>query len=210
MSEIIDISIRSIAISGVAVLLASLWSLPIAFFISSKRRFHIVISITESLSGIPTVLIGLLFYLLLSKSGPLGLLNLLYTPQAIIIGQSILITPLIIATSYGALKTSFESIGELAISLGATDRQVMFTIFRESLNRIVASMMIAFSRALGELGIAIMVGGNISGETRVFSTTIALSVSIGDFSRAMYLGLVLLIIETILIIFIRILKGLEK
>ncbi|AFL66070.1 ABC transporter permease [Desulfurococcus amylolyticus] len=210
MSEVIDISIRSITISGLATLLSLSWSLPIAYLAVVKQRLRIIIPIAESLSGFPTVLIGLLLYMLLSRSGPLGFLHLLYTPSAIIIGQSILVTPLIIAIVYGHLKKIYEEIGELLLTLGARGRDIMLSMLTEASNRILASSMIAFSRALGELGVALMLGGNIAGETRVFSTAIALSVNIGEFENALNLGLILFIIETMLITAIRILQGLER
>jgi len=169
-----------------------------------------VIPVMESLSGIPTVLIGLLLYILLSRSGPLGFLNLLYTPTAIIIGESILVTPLIVATAFRSLKPVYESVGELAESLGATRIQAMLLVFRESWSGIVASVVMAFSRALGELGVAWMVGGNIRWQTRVFATAIALQVAMGEFEEAIWLGAILLAIEVPLIVAIRVLQGLEK
>jgi len=208
--EVVEISVRSILISGSATLLASLFGLPLAYLAVVKAKVRSFVPIAESLSGVPTVLIGLLLYMLLSRDGPLGFLNMLYTPQAIIVGQAVLVVPLIIATSFGALRTSYESVGELAITLGATDLQVMLTVLKESLNRVLASLMIAFSRALGELGIALMVGGNIRGETRVFSTSIALSVAVGEFNEAVKLGLILLAVETSLIVCVRMLQGLER
>ncbi len=210
MDEVIDIAIRSILISGTATILSSLWSFPTTYLAIIKPRLRFIIPFMESLSGIPTVLIGLLLYLLLSRSGPLGFLNLLYTPHAIVIGQAILVTPLIIATSFEPLKTAYEYYGELVLSLGASRKQAMFTIFRESSNMILASIAIAFSRALGELGIALMVGGNIQWETRVFSTAIALYVSMGYFDYAIRLGIILLSIEIILITVIKLLKDMKK
>jgi len=210
VDEIVDIAIRSILVSGTATILSSLWSLPLAYIAVIRLRLRVLIPIMESLSGIPTVLIGLLLYLLLSRSGPLGFLNLLYTPYAIIIGQSILVTPLIIATSFGALKNAYEYYGELALSLGARKSQVLSTIFRESFNMVMASIMIAFSRALGELGVALLVGGNIRWETRVFSTAISLYVEMGNFDYALKLGAILLAIEILLIVAIRLLRGMER
>jgi len=210
LNEIIDIAIRSIAISGTATLLATLWSLPITYIAVIIPRSRIIIPVMESLSGIPTVLIGLLLYLLFSKSGPLAFLNILYTPQAIVIGQAILVTPLIIATSFGALKNAYEQYGELVLTLGASEFQAMVAMFKETLNMVMASIMIAFSRALGELGVALLVGGNIMWETRVFSTAISLYVEMGNFDYALKLGAILLAIEILLIVAIRLLRGMER
>jgi len=192
--------LRSIYVSGTATLLASVWSLPTSYVLTLKRRVGIVEAVIESLVGIPTVLLGLLLYILLSSSGPLAPLGikLLYTPQAIILGESILVTPLMISTSYRVLKNSVVMYGELALSLGASKTQVMTLIVKESLPGVVASIIMSFSRALGELGIAMMVGGNISGYTRVMTTAIALGVARGEFEEAIALGLVLMAIMVVI------------
>jgi tungstate transport system permease protein len=187
-------------VSGTATLLASVWSLPTSYVLTLKRRVGVVEAVIESLVGIPTVLLGLLLYILLSSSGPLAPLGikLLYTPQAIILGESILVTPLMISTSYRVLKNSVVMYSELALSLGASKTQVMTLVIRESLPGVVASIIMSFSRALGELGIAMMVGGNISGYTRVMTTAIALGVVRGEFEEAIVLGLVLMAIMVVI------------
>ncbi len=192
--------LRSIYVSGTATLLASVWSLPTSYVLTLKRRVGVVEAVIESLVGIPTVLLGLLLYILLSSSGPLAPLGikLLYTPQAIILGESILVTPLMISTSYRVLKNSVVMYGELALSLGASKTQVMTLVIKESLPGVVASIIMSFSRALGELGIAMMVGGNISGYTRVMTTAIALGVARGEFEEAIALGLVLMAIMVVI------------
>jgi tungstate transport system permease protein len=192
--------LRSIYVSGTATLLASVWSLPTSYVLTLKRRVGVVEAVIESLVGIPTVLLGLLLYILLSSSGPLAPLGikLLYTPQAIILGESILVTPLMISTSYRVLKNSVVMYSELALSLGASKTQVMTLVIKESLPGVVASIIMSFSRALGELGIAMMVGGNISGYTRVMTTAIALGVARGEFEEAIALGLVLMAIMVVI------------
>ena len=198
--ETIATILRSIYVSGTATLLASVWSLPTSYVLTLKRRVGVVEAVIESLVGIPTVLLGLLLYILLSSSGPLAPLGikLLYTPQAIILGESILVTPLMISTSYRVLKNSVVMYSELALSLGASKTQVMTLIVKESLPGVVASIIMSFSRALGELGIAMMVGGNISGYTRVMTTAIALGVVRGEFEEAIVLGLVLMAIMVVI------------
>jgi len=132
--------------------------------------------------------------MLLSRSGPLGFLALLYKPQAIMIGQAILITPLIISLAYEVFYKARYDYWELAIALGADTKQAYYTMLREVLPDVIIVLLIAFSRALGELGVALMVGGNIRGYTRVFTTTIALEVAKGNFEAALILGFILLII----------------
>lgn len=207
-SEVVEITIRSITISGSATLLASSWSIPIAYILATRCRSELVISVVEAVVGIPTVLIGLLLYLLLSSSGPLGFLHMLYTPQAIVVGEAILITPLIISTSYRVLRNVVDTYGELALTLGASERQAMLLTLRESLPGILASIIMGFSRAIGELGIALIVGGNIRGYTRVLTTAIALEVSKGEFEKAIALGTVLVVITITISIVLRLLKRL--
>ncbi len=191
-SEILDITLRSLYVSGFATLLSASWSIPTSYLLAFRRRVKVLEALMESLVGIPTVLLGLLLFLLLSSSGLLGFLKLLYTPQAIIIGQAILITPLIISTSYRTLRIVAPPYSELALSLGATRGQAMMLVLRESAPGVAASIIMGFSRTIGELGIAMMIGGNIKGFTRVLTTAIALGVAKGEFESAIILGIILL------------------
>ena len=192
LSEVLEITVRSITVSGAATLLASLWGIPMAYTISRSRKLSaLLMPVFEAIVGLPTVLVGLILYILLSSRGPLGVLKLLYTPYAIMIGQAILVTPLLVSTSFRVLYHVQEVYGELALTLGATDRQVMHLVLIQSFPGLLASMIMSFSRALGELGVALMVGGNIRGYTRVITTAIALEVSRGEFELALTLGAIL-------------------
>lgn len=195
MAEIINTILRSIMVSGIATLIASLWSIPLAYLLVFRNRGSAFIeAVIETLVGIPTVLLGLLLYILFSSSGPLGFLGLLYTPQAIIIGESILVTPLIISISYRSIKEIAYLYYEFALSIGANRLQRIKLIISQSLPGIIAACITGFSRAIGELGIAMMIGGNIRGYTRVMTTAIALEVAKGNFEEAIVLGIVLLLI----------------
>lgn len=204
-NEILDTILRSIYVSGSATLLASTWSIPLSYVMALSRRVEITASVIESLVGMPTVLLGLLLYFLFSSSGPLGFLQLLYTPTAMIIGEAILITPLIISTTFRLFRQTYNVYGEVARSLGATQVQVMNVVLRESFLGILASIIMGFSRAIGELGIALMVGGNIKGFTRVMTTAIALGVSRGEFESSVVLGFILLLIMIVIAILLKIL-----
>lgn len=205
LSEILDIALRSLYVSGSATLLSASWSIPAAYILAFRRRVRVLETLIESLVGIPTVFLGLLLFLLLSSSGPLGFLKLLYTPHAIIIGQAILVTPLMISTSYRVLKNIAIPYSELALSLGASRGQAMALILRESIGGVAASIIMGFSRAVGELGVAMMVGGNIRGFTRVMTTAIALGVTRGEFEIALILGIILLALTTSTALSVRIL-----
>lgn len=203
LPETIDTIWRSIWISGISTVLASSWSIPIAYYLSTKRRILVLESVLESLVGMPTVLLGLLLYMLFSSSGPLGMLRLLYTPVAIVIGQSILITPLIITIIYRSARNRIRELRELGLSLGISKYRLVELYVRDTSPVIVASFIIGFSRALGELGVAMMLGGNIRGYTRVVTTAIALNVSQGRYEESVVLGLALLLIVIVVSIAFR-------
>uniref|UniRef100_A0A7J3MWV5 ABC transporter permease subunit n=1 Tax=Ignisphaera aggregans TaxID=334771 RepID=A0A7J3MWV5_9CREN len=197
---------RSIYIAGTATLLSCLWSIPLAYIITFRfRNRYIVEALTEAFVGIPTVVLGLLLYMLFSSSGPLGSLKLLYTPTAIIIGESILITPLIVSTIYRSLKDTAALYSELALSLGANKYQKTVFVLNQSISSIIASCIMGFSRAIGELGIAMMIGGNIKGYTRVMTTAIALEIAKGEFEEAIALSLILLLLTVSISIAVKLL-----
>ncbi len=192
MEPLTDIVLRSLWVSGSATLLSSLWSLPLAYAMAVSRRLGLLAPIMEALVGVPTVVVGLVMYMLLSRTGPLGFLNLLYTPYAIIVGEAVLITPVIVSTAYRVIRRSVETYGELARTLGAGPLQAAALVLSQSAPGLAASVVMGFSRAIGELGVAFMVGGNIAGYTRTLTTAIALGVAMGEYELAMQLGLVLI------------------
>jgi len=207
INEVLEITLRSLIISSSATFLASTWSIPLSLKLSSSqsRISNLLVSVLNAMIGLPTVIVGLFLYMLLSRSGPLGFLSLLYKPQAIMIGQAILITPLIVSLAYEVFHKARQDYWELAISLGADTKQAYYAMFREVLPDVITVLLISFSRALGELGVALMVGGNIRGYTRVFTTTIALEIAKGNFETALTLGFILLVIISSITAVVRIL-----
>jgi len=205
MNELVSIVLRSITVSGLATLLASLWSIPLALVLTvfKTRLSRVLLDIFNSLVSIPTVVLGLCLYMILSRSGPLGFLELLYTPLAISIGQALLITPLIVSVLSNSLSRIKENVLETAFALGATSSQAYFALLHEGLPLLVRSILIGFNRAIGELGVALMLGGNIRGYTRVMTTAIALEVVKGNFEQALNLGAVFIVIIVLLTIMIR-------
>ncbi len=197
---------RSLAISGSATLLASTWSIPLAVKLvigGDSRASRLALDLLNSLTSVPTVVIGLVMYLILSRSGPLGFLNLLYTPVAIALGQAVLVTPLITSAAAASLSGVHEVVWEMAMALGATERQAAGAMLREALPSILTVVLLGFNRALGELGIALMLGGNIRGFTRVMTTAIALEVSRGEFELALSLSGILLSLAIVVNVAIR-------
>ncbi len=189
-SEVVEIIIRSITISGTATFLASLWSIPLSFLLVSRysKITNLIMGFFNALVGVPTVVVGLFLYIILSRSGPLGFLGMLYTPQAIMLGEAILITPLLVSLLYESFYRTREKYWELALTLGASDRQALKLFLLQSLPEILVVLLLGFSRAIGELGVALLVGGNIKGYTRVMTTAISLEVVKGEFEKALLLG----------------------
>ena len=192
--DLIDITFRAITVSGLATVLASCWSIPLGVFLglgSFKGRQYLK-GAFNALMGVPAVAIGLLFYLILSRSGPLGSLQLLYTPAAIVLGQSALITPILVSLVAATVETVDPEIKRLALTLGASELAANLTVLGESIRGILLSISASFNRAIAELGVALMVGGNIRGATRVLTTVIALETGRGEIPLGIALTVVLI------------------
>ncbi|MFW9963171.1 MAG: ABC transporter permease [Candidatus Sifarchaeia archaeon] len=199
-SDLIQITLHSLFISGAAALFAIAIGLPIGLLLG-LRKFKgrsIIIGGFNSLMGLPTVALGLVLYLVFSNAGPLGFLELLYTPAGIIVGQTILITPIMISITTETITSVDDSIRDLALTLGADGRAAAFSVVRESFGGILLAGSASFSRAIAELGIALMIGGNIRGLTRVLTTSIALETTRGEI--ALGLGLTLILLTLILVV----------
>jgi tungstate transport system permease protein len=195
--QVVEITARSLSISLTSILIASLIDIPIGGIIQFHdfRGKRALINLIQTFYSLPTVTVGLLVFLLLSRSGPLGSLGLLFSPGGMIIGQTILITPIMIGLTISALGGVNVQIKETAVSLGATDFQVIFTIMKEAKAAVIAAILLGFGRALSEVGVAMMIGGNIRGYTRVLTTAISLETSMGDLELSMALGIILISIS---------------
>lgn len=195
--ELMDITLRTLMISLSSTIIAAVVGVPAASIIDSRefrgRRF--IINIIQTLYSIPTVLVGLFVFLLISRSGPLGSLNILFTPAGMILGQSILILPLVTGFSLTALRGVEPELRDLARSLGATEYQVMMKVISEARYAVMAAIILGFGRAISEVGVAIMLGGNIRGFTRVITTAISLETSKGNIELSIALGIILLLIS---------------
>jgi len=191
---LVEITLRSLAISGLATIAASLWSIPLGALIGLGRfRGRVLLrGVFNVLLGVPTVTLGLVLYLLISKSGPLGFLRLLYTPTAIILGQAVLITPIIVSFVANSLEAVDPDVRNLALTLGSTEIGAVFAVLNESMEGVLLSVTAGFNRALAELGIALMVGGNIRGVTRMLTTYIALETNRGEVAMGIAFAVVLL------------------
>jgi tungstate transport system permease protein len=186
----------SLKTSGLAALIASAVAVPAALFLAGRefRGKKLILVINQTWMAAPTVVIGLLFYSLLSRSGPLGRLGLLYTQAAMTVGQVFLILPLIVGFSYTALRQVDKRARRTALTLGATPRQAGWIVLREARFPLLVAVLAGFARAVSEVGIAMMLGGNIRNVTRNITTSIALETAKGEFQNGVVLGAILLVI----------------
>ena len=206
---LVEITLRSLAVSGLATILACLWSIPLGILIGLKefRGRGLLRGLFNSLMGLPTVTLGLILYLLISRAGPLGALRLLYTPWAIVIGQSTLITPILVSFVASALEAVDPEVRRLALTLGASETKADLTVLEESLGRVLLAVTAGFNRAIAELGIALMLGGNIRGVTRVLTTAIALETSRGELALSIALAIVFMVIVVGVNLMVSLAKG---
>ena len=186
----------SLKVSGLSTLIGSLFGIPAGFFIAHARFAGkgFVITCLNTLQALPTVVIGLLVYAFISRRGILGSLELLYTQQAIVIGQVILILPLITSLTIAAISRIDSRYRKTAITLGATSFQTALVIISEARFGVCAAVIAAFGRVIAEIGIAMMLGGNAKGFTRTMTTAMALEYDKGEFVLAVALGLTLMLI----------------
>ncbi len=194
--QVYDTVGRTLYVTGLGTLLACLWGIPIAIGLGlhSFRGKWFVKGFFTALIGVPTVALGTILFLLLSNRGALGFLGLLFTSNGIVLGQAILLTPIIVAFTSNALETSDSQLRDLARTLGASRLRTSVAIVRETVWSMVLSISAAFNRGAGELGIAMIVGGNIYGQTRVLTTSIAVQNNLGDFPYALAYTIILMAI----------------
>jgi tungstate transport system permease protein len=195
--ELIAIVLRSFAVSGAALAVASILGIPTGAVLGLKRfpLRGITISTLNAFMGLPPVVAGLFIYILLSRSGPFGFMGLLYSPTAMIIVQTILAYPIVAALSHSAVVGVGPDIRLAARTLGATRAQAAAAVVREARYGMLSAVIAGLGRVMAEVGAILIVGGNIAGYTRVMTTAIALETDKGDFSLALALGIVLLSIS---------------
>jgi tungstate transport system permease protein len=203
---------RSLYVSGLGTLLACLWSIPIAIILGlySFRGKWMIKGVFNALIGVPTVALGLLLYLLLSKSGEFGFLGLLYTVNGIAVGEALLLTPIIVSFTSSALEAADVQLRDLAKTLGASSLRTNLMIMRETVWSLALAITAAFNRGFGELGIAMIVGGNIFQETRVLTTSIAVETNLGQFDIAMAYGIILMIIVIAVTLVVNLIEKIKR
>ncbi len=194
--ELYSIVFLSLKVSGGALLLAAFIGLPVGSVIGLKKFLgrDFIISLLNTFMGLPPVVVGLVLYLILSRSGPLGFMGILYSPSAMIIAQTLLAVPIIAALSHSSIIAVDDIVRKSALTLGATPLQAAIKVIAEARYGIMAAIIAALGRVIAEVGAILIVGGNIAGYTRVMTTTIALETDKGNFELAIALGVILIFI----------------
>ncbi len=198
-SEVIGIAERSLAISITSTLIAAAICIPAACMIHFGRMpgKRWLIALIQTFYSVPTVLVGLLVFLLFSRAGPLGSLRLMFTPELMVVGQAVLISPILLGFVISALAGTDRRLEQTAVSLGASHAQSAILVMKEARYAVLRAMTMAFGRAISVLGLELMVGGNIRGYTRTLTTAISLETAKGDVELSIALGIILLLIALI-------------
>ncbi len=206
--EVMNCTLVSLKVSCIAVFFATTIGLPLGLLIALNQFIgkRTIITILNTLMALPTVVVGLLVFAFISRQGPLGVLGLLFTPTAMVVGQFILATPIITALSISAVQGVDPKIRLTALALGARSFQVVIPIIVEARFAIMAAIIAGFGRIIGEVGSAMMLGGNIKGFTRSITTAIALETSKGEFSLGLALGIILISVALSINILLRTLQ----
>ena len=198
--ELWHIIVISFRVSTTAILIAVVPAIAVAFALSYLRfpGRRLLISIFNTLLSVPAVVIGLTFYLLLSRQGPLGDFHLLFSQSAMVIGQIALCFPMLVAMGHAAFQSADKRAWETARTLGANPLFALYTVMREVRFGLLATLLAGYGRIIAEVGASMMLGGNILNYTRNIPTAIALETSKGEFAQGIALGLVLLLLAFVL------------
>ena len=199
-ATLVEITLLSLRVSALATLIAAVLGLPLGAWAALTRRrvrAPVVVLLNASL-GLPPVVVGLVVYLLLSRSGPMGALGWLFTPTGMVMAQTILITPIIAALARQTIEDAHLHLRDWFSSIGLTARQRVFTLLFEARFSLAVLLLAGFGRAIAEVGAVMIVGGNIAGSTRVMTTAIALETSKGDLPLALALGALLVTLVLII------------
>jgi len=207
--EIMDIASLSLQVSGTSTIIASLVGIPLGALITLNEfpLKRLLKNLIFTLMGLPPVVAGLFVFLILSRSGPLGSFGLLFTPTAMVIAQVILILPIITGLTITATKAVDPSVIDTAISLGADRMHTAVITLGEARQAIVVAVLAGFGRAIAEVGAVMIVGGDIQWSTRVLTTSIVLETRMGDFGKAIALGIILLALSFVVNLAVNLIQG---
>jgi len=194
--ELLKICLTSLRFSASSMLIASAVGIPLGFILKLKPfpGRKLVLVTVNSLMALPTVVVGLLVYSFLCRSGPLGPLGLLFSPSAVIVGQVVLVLPIITSMVYGSVSDMDPRLPETLKTLGARGFCYYSMLLGEMKGPLLSAVLAGFGRAIGEVGVSMMLGGNIRWYTRTITTTISLQTSKGEFELGLALGIILMVI----------------
>ncbi len=189
----------SLIVSGISVLISVLIGIPLGILIGTHdfRGKSVLLRVIYTFMSLPPVICGLFVFLILMRQGPFGTLQLNYTPIAMVIAQVLLVTPIIMGLTYNVVKDRARDVERLGKTLGGTRGSNMFLMLQEVKGGLVIALVTGFGRAISEVGAVMIVGGNITGKTRVMTTYIAELKTMGDYSQAIAVGIILLLIALI-------------
>ena len=194
LREVLEITWLSLVVSGSAAALAMIAGLPSAVLLYLKQfpGKRVIVALVNTGMGLPPVVVGLFVAILLWRTGPLGFLQMMYTPAAMVMAQFVIALPLVIGLSLAALEQVDPEVLLQARALGASSRQMIVVLLKESRMGQLAAIIAAFGGVISEVGAVMMVGGNLKGYTRVLTTAVVQETRMGNFRSALYLGLILL------------------
>ncbi|HEO70256.1 MAG TPA: ABC transporter permease subunit [Candidatus Hydrogenedentes bacterium] len=207
--DVMQYALRSLYIALVSTCLASIIGVPLGLVIA-ERSFagkRAIVTVLNTLMGLPTVVVGLFVYSFISRHGIFGGLGWLFTVRGIIVGEVVLITPLVTAVTLAAVTRRDRAVRRASLSLGASETQALGDVFLESRFGILAAVIAGYGRVVGEVGVATILGGNADGFTRTLTTAIVLDTEMGFFARALALGIVLLALSLSINILFQFLQG---
>ena len=195
-----EIIVLSLYVSITALILASFFGLLIGYYLALNNFFlkNSILIVLNSLMGIPPVVVGLIVYFIFASGGPLGILQLLYTPTAMIIAQVIIIFPIVTSLSHEIFDQNWREYRDQLRSINMTFFGILFIISKHSYFLIITALLSAFGRAISEVGAVMIVGGNINHFTRVMTTAISLETRMGNLEYAMALGIILILLTVII------------
>lgn len=205
---VFSIALRTLLIASVSTLAATLLFVPLGCMVhfNTFKGKRLAVGFIQTMYSVPTVFVGMLVFLMVSRSGPLGGMGLLFSPWAIILGEIVLIAPIITGLTVSALQSTGKGLEDTATALGAGRGIMILKVLTEAKYTMLTSVLMGFGRAVSEVGVAIMVGGNISGYTRTLTTAIALGVGKGETASSIALGLILLSLAMMVSIVVNLLQ----
>ena len=207
--SVVEYASRSLLIATVSTLVAALLGIPLGVLVAESEfpGKRLVVTVLNTLLALPTVVVGLLVYSVLSRNGPLGHLQLLFTVPGIIIGEVLLILPIVTSFTLAAVARADRDIRRTALALGASAGQARWLVVVESRFGVLAAVIASFGRVVSEVGVATIVGGNVDRFTRTMTTATVRHVDMGDFASALALGVVLLMISLSINVLFQCLQG---